>query len=71
MPLWRRVQEILREEQPWTPLYYQTDAFLARERVRDLETDIRGGLVNVQEWWVEEAPSDTVADTSLAERAQN
>lgn len=54
---WRQVQRILRDEQPWTPLYYQTDAFLARERVRDLDPDIRGLLVNVQRWWLEE-PTD-------------
>ena len=51
-PLWYRVQEILLEEQPWTVLNYQTDALLARERVRALETDIRGVLVNVADWWV-------------------
>ena len=53
-PLWRQAQRILRDEQPWTPLYYQTDAFLARERVQDLEVDIRGVLVNVRKWWVDE-----------------
>lgn len=52
-PLWRRVQEILVEDQPWTLIYYQTDAFLARERVRALDMDIRGALVNVANWWVE------------------
>lgn len=52
-PLWRRVQELLLEEQPWTLIYYQTDAFLARERVRGLHMDIRGALVNVADWWVE------------------
>jgi peptide/nickel transport system substrate-binding protein len=57
IPLWRRVQQILRDEQPWTPLYYHTDAFLARERVRSLDADIRGVLVNVQRWWVEESPA--------------
>lgn len=51
-PLWRRVQEILREDQPWTVLYYQTDAFLARERLRGVEMDIRGALVSLPRWWV-------------------
>lgn len=52
-PLWHRVQEILLDEQPWTLIYYQTDAFLARNRVRGLDMDIRGALVNVAAWWVE------------------
>lgn len=57
IPLWHRIQGILLEEQPWTLLYYQTDAFLARERVRALEMDIRGALVNVADWWVETEPT--------------
>lgn len=52
-PAWHRVQEVLLEEQPWTVIYYQTDAFLARDRVRALDMDIRGALVNVADWWVE------------------
>lgn len=53
-PLWRRLQEVLRDDQPWTVLYYRTDAFLARERVRGMEMDIRGVLVTLPDWWVEE-----------------
>jgi peptide/nickel transport system substrate-binding protein len=52
-PLWRRVQRILRDEQPWTLLYYQTDAFLARDRLRGVEMDIRGALLTLPVWWVE------------------
>ncbi|MFP4622716.1 MAG: ABC transporter substrate-binding protein [Gemmatimonadota bacterium] len=54
-PLWHQVQGILLEEQPWTLIYYQTDAFLARDRVRGMDMDIRGALVNLPGWWVEEA----------------
>lgn len=54
-PLWHRVQELLLQEQPWTLIYYQTDAHLARDRVRGLDMDIRGALVNVADWWVEPA----------------
>lgn len=58
-PLWRRVQELLLQEQPWTLIYYQDDAFAARERVRGLEMDIRGALVNVADWWIEsDRPGD-------------
>lgn len=57
VPMWRRVQEILRDEQPWTVVYYQTDAFLARDRVRGMEMDIRGALRNLSDWWVESEPT--------------
>lgn len=61
-PLWRGVQEILRDEQPWTLLYYQTDAFLIRDRVRGAEMDIRGALRTLPRWWVEgERPAETAA----------
>jgi peptide/nickel transport system substrate-binding protein len=62
-PLWGRVQEILQEEQPWTILYYQVDAFLARERVRNMEVDIRGALVNLPDWWLA-PPAEGVAATA-------
>jgi peptide/nickel transport system substrate-binding protein len=52
-PLWRRVQDIFREEQPWTLLYYRTDAFLARDRLQGVEMDIRGTLLTLPEWWVD------------------
>lgn len=59
MPLWHRVQAILLHDQPWTLLYYQTDAFLARNRVHGIDMDIRGALVNVAHWWV--GPTDATA----------
>lgn len=53
-PLWQRAQRILRDEQPWTLLYYQTDAFLARDRLQGVEMDIRGALLTLPRWWVKE-----------------
>jgi peptide/nickel transport system substrate-binding protein len=61
-PAWRRIQAILLQEQPWTVIYYETEALLARGRVRDLEMDIRGALVNVGDWWVEVDPARNVGD---------
>jgi peptide/nickel transport system substrate-binding protein len=52
-PIWRRLQRVLRDDQPWTLLYYRTDPILARERVRGMDMDIRGMLVTVPDWWVE------------------
>lgn len=51
-PLWQRVQRILRDDQPWTLLYYHNDAFLANDRLQGVHMDIRGALVNLTEWWV-------------------
>jgi peptide/nickel transport system substrate-binding protein len=53
-PIWRRVQRILRDEQPWTVLFYHTDAFLVRDRLNGLEMDIRGALVSLPRWWVDD-----------------
>jgi peptide/nickel transport system substrate-binding protein len=53
LPLWHRIQQILLREQPWTLLYYQTDVYLARDRVQGMDMDIRGALVHVADWWVQ------------------
>lgn len=54
-PLFRRLQAIMREEQPWTFLYYYPDLYLMRERVRGVEMDIRGTFVSLPDWSVAEA----------------
>lgn len=51
-PLLRRLQQVLRDEQPWTFLYYYPDLYLARNRLRGVEMDVRGIFVNVQDWWI-------------------
>ncbi len=51
-PLWHRLQEILREEQPWTFLYYTPDLYVVRERVRGVEMDVRGALESLPRWWL-------------------
>ncbi len=65
-PLWHRVQQILLRDQPWTLLFYQTDAFLARDRVHGLDMDIRGVLVNVGRWWVGSDGERAVGDSASA-----
>jgi peptide/nickel transport system substrate-binding protein len=59
IPLYREVQQILREEQPWSFLYYSPDLAVLRDRVTNVHMDIRGALVGVARWQV--AP-DTVAN---------
>jgi peptide/nickel transport system substrate-binding protein len=51
-PQWNTVQRILRDDQPWSFLWYAPELLVANERVRGLQTDIRGIFVNVQSWWL-------------------
>lgn len=51
-PLYAELQRILRDEQPWSFLYYYSDLILMRDRLQGVEMDIRGALVSVQDWWV-------------------
>lgn len=51
-PIYEELQRVMREEQPWSFLYYYPDLFAANERLRSLHMDIRGALVSMPEWWV-------------------
>lgn len=48
--LWSRTQHILRDEQPWTVLWFSPDIIVKSENVENLNPDIRGLLVNVTKW---------------------
>lgn len=50
--LWQRFQVIMRDEQPWTFLFYYPDLFAMRDRLHGVDMDIRGALVNLPRWWV-------------------
>jgi peptide/nickel transport system substrate-binding protein len=54
-PLYARVQTILRDEQPWTLMYYVPSLFGMRDRVRGSVMDVRGVFVNLPEWWLADA----------------
>lgn len=56
LPLWHEYQEILQWEQPYTFLYYDVRANGVRERVQDVEMDIRGDFISAKDWWI--APAD-------------
>jgi peptide/nickel transport system substrate-binding protein len=60
LPLWKDIQRTLRDEQPWSFLYYFPDLLLARERVRDVEMDLRGIFATVAHW--------RIADPTIARR---
>lgn len=50
--IYQEIQQIMRDEQPWTFLYYMQDLILRRDRLRNVEMDIRGLFTNVDRWWV-------------------
>jgi peptide/nickel transport system substrate-binding protein len=54
-PLYTELQRLLRDEQPWSFLYYYSDLVLVRERLQDVVMDIRGALANVHDWWLTDA----------------
>jgi peptide/nickel transport system substrate-binding protein len=51
-PQWNTVQRILRDDQPWTFLWYAPELLAVNERVRGLQVDIRGIFVNLPAWWI-------------------
>jgi peptide/nickel transport system substrate-binding protein len=55
LPLWYDYQEIVQAEQPYTFLYYEVRPNGVRRRIRGVEMDIRGSLINVAEWWIDPA----------------
>jgi len=60
---YHRLQQLLRDEQPWGFLYYYPDMYVASARLRGLDMDIRGRLVNLPRWWLVGAAQSTGADT--------
>jgi peptide/nickel transport system substrate-binding protein len=52
LPLWHRLQEIVREEQPWTYLWHAPDLFVIDEDVHGVRMDLRGVFVNLPDWWL-------------------
>ncbi len=53
LPLWFEYQEIIQRDQPYTFLYYETRAIGIKNRLRAVEMDVRGTLINVNDWWIE------------------
>lgn len=47
---YERLQKILLEEQPLTFLWYSPDLIVINERLRNVEMDVRGPLINIARW---------------------
>ncbi len=54
LPAWRRMQLVLRDEEPWSFLFYFSDVYVARERLQGVDMDIRGAFTNLPRWWVKQ-----------------
>jgi peptide/nickel transport system substrate-binding protein len=50
--LWHRMQEILHDEQPYTPLFEQRGLFVLSRRFRNVMVTALGPYGNLHEWWV-------------------
>ncbi|HEX6064918.1 MAG TPA: ABC transporter substrate-binding protein [Longimicrobiales bacterium] len=59
VPMWRRLQTIIRDEQPWTFLFNYSELMAAREEVRGPSGDVRGILVDLKKWWLDRPDSTT------------
>jgi peptide/nickel transport system substrate-binding protein len=53
-PLWARYSEIIHQDQPYTFLYYLNERVGVSNRLRGVEADARGHLINAVEWWIPE-----------------
>lgn len=49
---YRRLHAVLRDEQPWTFLYFFPDMRAASRRLAGVEMDIRGSLLSLPRWWL-------------------
>lgn len=48
--VWSLVQRILRDDQPWLFLWWAPDLIVVRERVKGVQMDARGALINLPQW---------------------
>lgn len=51
-PLWRDYERLIVQESPYTVIYYPERLTGVHKRLQNVETDVRGELVNVQDWWI-------------------
>lgn len=52
-PLWREYQALLREEHPYTFLFFPQRLTAVSSRVNGAEMDVRGDWINIREWWID------------------
>ena len=64
--MYAEIQRILRDEQPWSFLYFYPDLVLLRDRLQGVEMDDRGALLTVGRWWVTDAATASGQSDSAA-----
>ena len=52
LPLWRRYQALIAQDQPFTLLYFGNRLIGINRRVQDARPDARGDWVGVERWWI-------------------
>jgi peptide/nickel transport system substrate-binding protein len=67
--VYSELQRILRDEQPWSFLYYYEDLILRRDRLRNVDMDIRGKFLNVDRWWVTGGRAAAASPDGSADRS--
>ena len=50
--LWRRFQQIMRDDQPMTMTWWSPDLVVVRERLKGVEMDVRGALLTLPRWYI-------------------
>jgi peptide/nickel transport system substrate-binding protein len=58
-PLWRDLQTIIRDEQPWTFLYNYAELLVVHEQLNGPQGDVRGVLAGIEKWWLDRPESAT------------
>lgn len=61
LPPLHGVQRILREEQPWTFLFYTPDLYIVSERVQGIEMDVQSAFQSLPHWWKTSGSPDWIA----------
>jgi peptide/nickel transport system substrate-binding protein len=55
-PLWGAFQRLVAEDCPYVFLYNQENPAVVRQRLQNVKMDMRGYLINIEAWAVEQAP---------------
>lgn len=59
IPLWQRLQTVIRDEQPWTFLYNYAELLVVNEQLKGPQGDVRGVLAGIEKWWIDRPETAT------------
>ncbi len=52
LPLWKRYERVIHEQQPYTFLYYLYERLGVNDRLHGVKADARGHLISIADWWI-------------------